>query len=134
MEYKKSYLGLILWIIGMLVVFFGSSFLPDMGMQIRIAIADNIMTISVFILTVIIYFTENVYWYNGTSYEEGLLAGSDRRKAFALAHMIRFGILAGAFLLYSFVSIVLGIPYGVDIAVATIGIIVAAFSTMKIKL
>ena len=60
-------------------------------------------------------------------------AGSERRKKFALVHMKRFGYFALAFFLYNVVSVLVGVPYGVDITIACVGIVIVAFSTMKIK-
>ena len=134
MEYKKSYAGFWVWLLVMCNLTLGGAFLPDMGTQILVAIIDNVMTISIFVLTLMIYLNEKVYWYNGTSYEEAREAGSMRRKAFALAHMKRFGGFAAIFLLYSIVSILVGISYWIDIVVVTAGLVIAAISTMKIKL
>lgn len=134
MEYKKSYLGIWFWIFGMCAAYFGCFFLPKMDIQITIAILDNVMTISIFALSLIIYLLETVYWYNGIEYEEALKAGTDRRKKCALEHMKRFGGFALIFLVYSVLSILIGIPYGVDIAVVTIGLIVTAITTIKINL
>lgn len=61
-------------------------------------------------------------------------AGSERRKKFALVHMKRFGYFALAFFLYNVVSVLVGVPYGVDITIACVGLVIVAFSTMKIKL
>ena len=71
---------------------------------------------------------------DGISYEEAKEAGSERRKKFALVHMKRFGYFALAFFLYNVVSVLVGVPYGVDITIACVGLIIVAFSTMKIKL
>lgn len=134
MEYKKSYLGFWLWMLGFCALYFMCIFLPEMKIQVLIAILDNIMTIGCFVLTLIIYLNEKIYWYNGTDYEVALNAGSERRKAFALAHMKCFGGFAGIFLVYSVISILIGIPYGIDIVVVTVGIVVTALSTIRIKL
>ena len=48
--------------------------------------------------------------------------------------MKRFGYYALAYLIYSFVSVWIGVPYGIDITVATIGIVGVAISTINIKL
>lgn len=56
------------------------------------------------------------------------------RKSFALEHMKRFGYFAFCYLIYSIISIIIGIPYGIDIAVAGVGIVIAAVSTVTIKL
>ena len=133
-EYKKSYKGFVLWLIGFCIAYFPCIFLPDTTVQILVAVLDNIMTVGCFVLTFIIYKTEYVYWYNGTSYEEAKAAGSERRKQFALEHMKRFGYFALAFLIYSIISIIIGVPYGIDITVAVVGIVAVAISTIKIKL
>ena len=133
-EYRKSYKGFFIWLIGFCLACFACVFLPKTSTQILIAVVDNIMIIGCFILTFIIYKTQYVYWYNGTSYEEAKKAGAERRKIFALEHMKRFGYFALAFLIYSIVSVWIGIPYGIDITVATIGIVGVAISTINIKL
>ena len=132
--YKKSYTGFVIWLIGFCVLTVGACFLPNLNTQLTLAVVDNACTIGIFILTFLIYQTEYVYWYNGTSYEDAKAAGSERRKAFALAHMKRFGYFALAFLAYTVVSLMLGIPYGFDIVIACVGILIAALSTLKIKL
>lgn len=132
--YKKSYTGFAVWLIGFCVVVVGVCFLPNLSTQLTLAVVDNASTIGIFILTLLIYQTESVYWYNGTSYEDAKAAGSERRKAFAMAHMKRFGYFALAFLAYTVVSLMLGIPYGFDIVIACVGILIAALSTLKIKL
>ena len=116
--YKKSYTGFVIWLIGFCVIVVGACFLPNLGTQLTLAVVDNASTIGIFILTLMIYQTESVYWYNGTSYEDAKAVGSERRKAFALAHMKRFGYLALISLAYSVVSLMVGIPYGFDVTIA----------------
>ena len=106
--YKKSYTGFVIWLIGFCVLTVGACFLPNLSTQLTLAVVDNACTIGIFILTFLIYQTEYVYWYNGTSYEDAKAAGSERRKAFALAHMKRFGYFALAFLAYTVVSLMRG--------------------------
>ena len=132
--YKKSYTGFVIWLIGFCVVVVGACFLPNLGTQLTLAVVDNASTIGIFILTLLIYQTESVYWYTGTSYEDAKAVGSERRKAFALAHMKRFGCLALMFLAYSVVSLMVGIPYGFDVTIACAGILIVALSTIKLKL
>lgn len=132
--YKKSYAGFVIWLIAFCAIVIGACFLPNLSTQLTLAIVDNASTIGIFILTFMIYQTGYVYWYNSTSYEDAKAAGSKRRKAFALAHMKRFGYFALEFLVYTVISLMLGIPYGVDITIAWVGILIAAVSTLKIKL
>lgn len=133
-EYKKSYFGFWVWLLLFCVLTFGVCLIPKIKIQIIIAFVDNIMTIGCFVLSFIIYKTEYIYWYNGTSFEEAKEAGSDRRKRFALAHMKHFGYFALGFLIYSVISIFVGIPYGIDIAIVSVGIVLTAISTINIKL
>lgn len=132
--YKKSYTGFVLWLIVFCVISVGACFLPNLSTQLTLAIVDNACTIGIFILTFLIYQTGYVYWYNSTSYEDAKAAGSERRKAFALAHMKRFGSFALAFLVYSVASLMVGLPYGFDIAIACVGILAVALSTINLKL
>ncbi|MGN0318518.1 MAG: hypothetical protein ACI4E1_11370 [Lachnospira sp.] len=134
MEYKKSYLGFVLWMIAFIAVDIGSGFIKLPTVHMTVALFDNIMIVGIFVLSFIIYKTEAVYWYNGTEYEDARDAGSERRKKFALEHMKRFGCFAAGFLIYSIASLLLDIPYGFDIIVAVIGIVAAAISTINIKL
>lgn len=134
-DYKKSYKGFTLWLIGFCAASVLCIFLPEkIGTQILIAIIDNVITIGCFVLAFMIYKNGAVYWYNSTSYEDALAAGAERRKNFALKHMKRFEYFALFFLIYSIVSIWIGIPYGIDFTIAVVGIIAVAVSTINIKL
>ena len=94
MELKKSYKGFIIWMLGFCTICFGTVFLPVKDTGILLRIIDNICTIGITVLAFIIYKTEYVYWYNGTTYEEAVKAGSEKRNAFAWQHMKRFGSFA----------------------------------------
>ena len=56
-EFKKSYKGVIIWLILFCMACCGVSFIPIKSTQLIIAIVDNIMTMGCFILTFIIYVT-----------------------------------------------------------------------------
>ena len=133
-EYKKSYTGFIIWLILFCVCCIGVCFIPKTNTKFEIAMVGNIMIIGCFVLSLIIYLTEYVYWYNGTSYEDAKAAGSERRKKFALEHMKRFGLFALGFMVYTIISFVLKISFGIDITIAGIGIVAVSLSTIKIKL
>lgn len=131
---KKSYTGFVVWLIGFVVLIMLPSFLPTEDIGLIVRLIDNIMTISLEILMLIIYKTEKVFWINGVSYEAAVEAGSDRRRAYALRYVKRFGIFAATFLLYSVIAQVLRLPFEIDIAAVTVGIVVCAFSTIQFKL
>lgn len=117
-----------------LITMLGSALLPIEGGEILLRISMNVCILNVALLAYIIYKTECVYWYNGTDFKEAAEAGSERRKEFAWKHLKRFGGFAIVFLVYSIISYQLKIPCITDAAVAIIGMFVAAFSTIKIKL
>ncbi|MBE5803930.1 MAG: hypothetical protein E7316_05400 [Clostridiales bacterium] len=134
MELKKSYKGFVWFMLGFTAVMFLFCFLPikDGGLITRLVCAE--MTCGVALLAYIIYRTEYVYWYNGTEYEEAVAAGSERRKAFALAHFKRFAVCAVACVGYSVAAQLLGWPFWIDILLSGVGVIVAAISTIGIRL
>lgn len=131
---KKSYKGFGIWMLIFLITMFGCAFLPIEDTELLMRISMNVCVLNVALLAYIIYKTECVYWYNGTEFKEAVEAGSERRKEFAWKHLKKFGGFAIIFLLYSVVSYLVKIPYGADVAIGTIGMCVAAFSTIKIKL
>ena len=134
MEYKKSYKGFLLWLAGFIAALLLLSFIPaeDGGLVTRLIC--NLKTISLALLTWIIYKTEAVYWYNGTEYEAARDAGSERRKAFAWKHFELFGWSAAIYLVFSIIAQFFGLPFWLDLAFAFVLVIGTAFSTMPIKL
>lgn len=134
MEYEKSYKGFVIWIILFCGTMIAPGFLPIGNGDIVVRLMSNVCTFGVAILTFIIYRNEKIYWYNGTTYEEALSAGSDRRKAFAWKHFLRFGMFALVFLIYSVIAQLAGIRSMIDFVVLTIGLVGVAFTTIGIKL
>lgn len=134
MELKKSYKGFVLWLVIFTVVMFSFCFLPteDGGLLTRLICVE--MTCGMAVLAYIIYRTEYVYWYNGTTYEEAVAAGSERRKAFAKKHLDRFAACAALCVLYSAAAHAMGWPFWIDLIVSSVGLVVAAISTIRIKL
>lgn len=134
MELKKSYKGFLLWMLVFVVTMFGCALLPIENGAILTRIVMNVCVLNIVLLAFIIYKTEYVYWYNGTEYKQAVEAGSERRKEFAKKHLKRFGIFALLYLVYSVVAQLVQMSYGVDIAVATVGMVVVAISTIKFEL
>lgn len=133
MELKKSYGGIVLWMVLFVVAMSLSTLLPlEENLLSRIGL--NIMTIGMTILTFIIYVTGNIYWYNGVSYEEAVAVGYNRRKIYAFRHFIRFGVFTAIFLVFSVIMQVINAPWWVDSIVVSVGLIATAISTMWIKL
>ena len=133
MEYRKTYQGFLLWMVGVIIASVGAAFLPfEEDLLIRITL--NICTIGVAILAYIIYKTEYIYWYNGTSYEEAENAGSERRKQFAWRHLKRFGLFAIAFFLFSVFAQVCRLSFWIDFWILCLGILATAISTIRFQL
>ena len=134
MELKKSYKGFVYWLIGFLVAVFGCAFLPFSDECLMTRIVLNITDLSIVILAFIIYKTGYIYWYNGVGYEEAVKAGSERRKIYALEHFRRFGMFGGGYFVFSVIAHGCGWNIWWDVLIMTVGLIVAAVSTIGIKL
>lgn len=130
---KKSYTLLIVWMIVFCVAEVGLCFLP-FGEDLLMRLTLNGCSIGIAVLTLIIYLTGYVYWYNGVKFQDAVAAGPARRKRYALRHLLRFGIFAAAYLLFSVVMQILHVNQWVDFTVFFVGILVIAFSTIKIRL
>lgn len=134
MELKKSYRGLVWWMLGFVAGMMAIAFLPleDAGLILRVLLSFTAADVA--LLAYIVWRTEQVYWYNGTEYEAAVAAGSERRKAFAWRHFRIFGWYALAQVIISLVMHLTGLPWWIDIIVFCVGLCTAAFSTMPIKL
>lgn len=135
MELKKSYKGLLIFFLVLISCLVGGGvaaglWLPDHAMRITV----NILGMGMAILCLTICKTEAVYWFNGTDYEQAAAAGSARRRAFALAHLRRFGIFALCLLVFSIAAALLGLPQWVDFALGTAGLVAVAVSTVRLRL
>ena len=134
MELKKSYKGFVLWMIGYVVALLALAFMPaaDEGLVMRYTMLVTVWAVAG--MAFIIWRTESVYWYNGTTYEEAVAAGRERRKEFARRHLViflRFALLMTA---VSVVTMLLGWSAWIDFAFATVGLCVACCMTVPIKL
>ena len=131
---KKSYTGFIVWMFLFIGILFSLSFLPVEDESIMIRSVFVFTSLAIAGMMLLIYFTEQVYWINGITYEQAVEAGSARRKAFALRHLVRFGICTAIYLLFAVVGQIIGWPFWIDIIVFTVGVIATAISTIGITL
>ena len=134
MELKKSYKGFVLWMIGFLAAIFAVAFIPAEDEMMPMRLIMLVMCWGVASMAFLIWKTESVYWYNGTSFEDAVAAGQERRKEFAWKHLViflRFALLMTA---VSVVTMLLGWSAWIDFAFATVGLCVAGFMTVPIKL
>jgi len=136
MKLKKSYKGIGLLCLLLIVFIAGICFLPEeivtAGLITRII--DIFCALWIALLTFVIYKTEYVYWYNGITYEDAVKAGSERRKMYAFEHFKRFGGFAAAFTLFSVIAGYFCVPFWVDMIVLFVGEVYIALSSMRIKL
>ncbi len=134
MELKKSYKGFLLWMLVWLIVMFVIVFVPGVDGVFATRWVMNVCTIGMAILCYIMYKTEHVYWMNGTTYEQAVKAGSERRKEFALKHLKVFGYFAVVYLAVTLIFHVLNISFWIDMVIGTVGIIICAVRTVPFKL
>ncbi len=130
---KKSYKGLILWIILFIIGFTPFMMLDISGVLIT-RITTNYTCIMIAALAYSIYKFDRVYWYNGVLFEDAEKAGRERRDAYAYKHFEIFAKFAIYFAIFSVISHLYGISIWIDIAVLTVGLIITAISTIKIEL
>lgn len=131
---KKSYTGFILWLMIFVAATLGISLLPTEDWQLMMRLIILLMAWGIAALAFIIWRTEQVYWYNGITYEEAEAAGSERRKDYAWRHLKVFGIYALGISVFVWGMQMLGASAWIDFTVGTIGLIVAGCCTMPIKL
>ena len=134
MELKKSYKGFVLWMIGFIVLVMAVGFVPTEDEMLPMRLIMLVMCWGVASMAFLIWKTEHVYWYNGTSYEDAVAAGSERRKEFAWRHLLIFGRFALMMTAVSVMMALLGWSAWIDFAFGTVGLTVACICTTPIKL
>lgn len=131
---KKSYTGPIVWMIVFIGALTAFSFLPFDNTEVLMRVILLLMGWGIAVLAFIIWRTEQVYWYNRTSYKEAAAADSERRKAFAWKHLRVFGGYALGLSAFVALMHLLGASAWIDFTVGTVGLVAAACFTIPIKL
>lgn len=131
---KKSYKGFAAWLIAFIAALLALGLMPTPDIALLMRLILLLMAWGIAALAFIIWRTEQVYWCNGTSYEEAEAAGSERRKEFAWKHLRLFGGYALGLSMLVSVMHLLGVSPWVDFTVGTGGLIAAGCCTMTIKL
>ena len=90
---KKSYLGLIVWLVVYTGLMSVAGFLP-LGADLLIRVFMIFTAVALVVLMAMMYFMDSVYWMNGVTFEQAATAGPERRKRFAFLHLRLFGIFA----------------------------------------
>lgn len=134
MEWKKSYKGLIFWLLGFLALTFALPFLPVEDGRLLTRITLNLFSLAITLLIWIIYRTGYIYWFNSVTFEEATDAGPLRRKRYAWLHLRIFASVNLLFLIISVIAHLAGIGIWLDLVVFTVTLIAAAIRTMWFKL
>ena len=132
--YRKSYKGFVAGLIVFLALMVGIILIPAEDESLFMRLVMLLVTWYMAWLSFHVWRTEQVYWYNGTTFEEAETAGSERRKRFAWRHFRIFGMFALLMTLLSCGMQLLGISGWIDFAVGMVGLIVAACRTISFKL
>lgn len=143
-SYKKTYKPLVLWMILFIAV---CALMPTLinrilqqlfqitwgaGAEVRMILI--FMVIAIDGLMWMIYAGEYVYWINGgPSFAEAKAAGSEKRKAYAGAHLSVFLKTTVVCCVYLLISSFFRLPMGIDIFLVSSAIVVAAIKTMPIR-
>ena len=131
---KKSYAGFVGWLLGFVAGMLAVCFYPWPDEQMLIRLLMLLMAWYMAGLSFHVWRTEQIYWYNGTSYEEAEAAGQERRKVFAWQHFRLFGAFALLQTVVCCTMMLLGWSAWIDFTFATVGLIVTVFRTVPIKL
>ena len=131
---KKSYKGFAVWLIAFIAAMLALGLISTQDTALLMRLILLLMAWGIAALAFIIWRTEQVYWCNGTSYEEAEAAGSERRKEFAWKHLRLFGGYALGLSVFIWVMHMLGVSAWVDFTVGTVGLIATSCCTMPIKL
>ena len=131
---KKSYKGFIISLLVFLVLMVGIILIPAEDESLFMQLVMLLVAWYMAGLSFHIWRTEQVYWYNGTTFEEAEAAGSERRKVFAWRHFRIFGMFALLMTLLSCGMQWLGVSGWIDFVVGMVGMIVAACRTIPFKL
>lgn len=132
--YKKSYKGFVIGLIIYLLLLMSISLIPGLNDQLAIRL---IMLLTIWYMAALsfqVWRTEQIYWYNGTTFEAAEAAGSERRKEFAWRHFRIFGRFVLIHTAVALAMTLLGWSAWIDFTVGTVGLCVACFLTMPIKL
>lgn len=129
---KKSYKGLVLWMIIYLVGFVPMFAIDDGAIVTRLTLWYTSVMMTV--LMTIIRNTDSVYWINGVYFEDVEKATYEQRMEFAQKHLDKFKKHTVLYTVFTLASYFLGVHFVVDIAVFCISLIVTAISTVNITL
>lgn len=90
------------------------------------------LVISLYILMLMIYKGEYVYYINGgPNFREAAQMGREKRKAYGKAHLDKFRKMLLISVIYAVVSFILNLNIGFDIVFISLLIVLTVFSTQR---
>lgn len=133
-EYIKTYKPFIAWLIGFPIINIMILKFIDESEKISVLVSLFTMVVALYVLMIIIYKGEYIYWINGgPSYEEAKTAGSEKRKQYAKAYLDLFRKMTLVCFMYVLVSLLFRFHIFIDIIIISGAVIVTAFKTVPIK-
>lgn len=140
MDYEKpTYRMFVVWLAAFFAVTGGvAAFFVRLAPGVSDGVVTKVLLLAVMamldLLLYYIYRTGRVYWFTGLTYKQAAEAGGDRRRAYARAHLRRFLLASAVFVAYCAAGFALRTGVLLDTIVFLVLLLVAVFSTMRIKL
>lgn len=134
-EYEKTYKPFIAWLIGFpIFLILITKGLANLSVKISVLVTLILTVFSLYLLMLMIYKGEYVYWINGgPTFEEAKEAGSEKRKEFAKAHLDIFSKITWLSFVYGAISLLLKFNMWLDIVVIIMMVVIGTFSTIMIE-
>lgn len=130
---KKSYKGLVIWLIVFIVSYGWLIILPVENFNLLTNISMLYTTGMIATLCYIIYRFDKIYWINGVMFEDAAKMTRRQRDRYTLRHFEAFGKFFCIHLIFAIIAHFFGFPLWIIITVPAIGLIAAAISTIMIK-
>ena len=130
---KKSYMPLILWSVGLIVITVATCFLP-FSTVFLVAVINNEISLALAGVMYLVYRNERVHWITGVTYRQSVAAGSERRRLYRRRHFDTF--LYARLVTFAMTVTLLTLKRGVwpHLISCWIIILIAGFSTIRFKL
>lgn len=131
---KKSYTGLIIWLIIVLAVIISLCNIPFKNPAVMMRLLFTFTATALAVLMFMIYKTDKLYWFNTVSYEDIVNAGYERRQWYAWKVFKRFALFAIVCFVLSLLLHLFGGPFWIDIIVFTVGLVAVAINVTTIRI
>lgn len=133
-ELKKGSGGFVLLLLLYLAGLGGLMFFGPEEDKAACLLVLDLSALWLLLLSGVIYYSGQVHWYTGLSYEKAAAFSWEARRRYARRHLERFGLLALGFGLYSALSWAWKLPLLLDTALFCGGLLAVVFSSRKVRL